>query len=192
MIFEHRNLNSYLSYYQIKSISLHKNYPLKAICLVVLTTFFINISFSQTVPIKLPAYERIPTLPPFKLFLAPDSIAFLKQDLKKRKETIIMVFSPDCDHCIHATEDLIAHMGLFKNVQIVMVSSLGFQPVRKFFQDFKMAEHTNIKVGWDDTYFLNTFYEVNSFPTFFLYNKKGKFKQAFDANTKWETISASL
>lgn len=165
---------------------------MKAIYLVVVSTFFINVSLAQTVPINLPAYERIPSLPAFKLFLAPDSIAFLKQDLKKRKETIVMVFSPDCDHCRHATEDLIAHINLFKKVQIVMASSLGFQPVKKFYQDFKIADYANIKVGWDNIYFLSTFYEVNSFPAIFLYNKKGKFIKAFDANAKWETIAASL
>jgi thioredoxin-related protein len=177
---------------QIKGIVLHKNKTLRPIYFVVLSTFFINVSLAQTIPNISPAYERIPNLPPFKLYLAPDSISFLKEDLKKRKETIIMVFSPDCEHCLHATKDLIEHINLFKKVQIVMASSLGFQHVKKFFQDFKIADYANIKVGWDNTYFLGTFYEVKAYPAIFLYDKKGKFKQAFDANANWETIAASL
>lgn len=173
-------------------IALSKIKKLKAFYSLIIATFFINISLAQTVPVSEPAYKRIPQLPPFKLYTAPDSLVYTKEELKKKKATIIMVFSPDCDHCLHSTEDLIAHYNLFEKVQIVMASALPYDHVKKFYDNFKLGDYPNIKVGSDNTYFLGTFFEVHSFPAIYLYNKKGKFKMAFDGSVKWETIAASL
>jgi thioredoxin-related protein len=154
--------------------------------------FIGNILLAQTSIDSLPRYKRIPTVPPFKLLIAPDSVFFIKDELKKKRATIVMIFSPDCDHCIHSTEDLLAHYNLFKNTQIVMATSLGYEHIKKFYNSLKLVDYPNIKVGTDAAYFLGGFYEVRSFPAIFLYNKKGNFIQAFDGNTKWETIAAAL
>jgi thioredoxin-related protein len=136
--------------------------------------------FSQiTTEIIAPAYIRIPSVPPFNITIAPDSVSFTKESLKKKKATIIMVFSPDCDHCVHSTQDLITKYESFKSVQIILATAAPF-------------DYPNIKVGQDKSFFLGTFFEVRSFPAIFLYDKKGKFKQAFDSNAKWETIAKFL
>jgi thioredoxin-related protein len=165
---------------------------LKKITGLFIFILFYTISFAQPAKDSLPNYKLIPTVPPFKLIVAPDSIVFIKDQLKKRRATIVMVFSPDCDHCVHSTEDLLAHYNLFKKVQIVMATALAYEHVKKFYVDRKLIDYPNIKVGWDASYFLGAFYEVRSFPAIFLYDKKGNFKKAFDANAKWETIAASL
>ncbi len=161
----------------------------------ILFAIYISISIlcnAQLTGDSVPAYKRLPAIPPFKLIVTPDSTAFSRDDLKKKKATIIMVFSPDCDHCIHSTEDLIAHYDLFKKVQIIMVSALPYGYVKKFCNDFKLSNYPIIKVGEDKNYFLGSFYQVKSFPSIYLYSKKGKFKQYFDSNTKWETIAKFL
>ncbi len=165
---------------------------MKKLSLFFILAFASNLLFAQTVTPTLAAYLRIPTVPPFKITIAPDSTIFSKDELKKRKPTIIMIFSPDCDHCVHSTEDLIAHYPLFKKAQIVMVSALSYEHVKKFYNSLKISDYPNIKVGEDKNYFLGTFFEVRSFPAIFLYDKKGNFKHAFDANAKWETIAAAL
>jgi thioredoxin-related protein len=165
---------------------------LKKAFILIFFAFIGNTLFAQTITDSLPRYKRIPTVPPFKLVIAPDSIVFIKDELKKKRATIVMVFSPDCDHCVHSTEDLLAHYNLFKKAQIVMATSLAYVHVKKFYTDLKLADYPNVKVGWDAAYFLAGFYDVRTYPAIFLYDKKGNFKQAFDANTKWETIAASL
>jgi thioredoxin-related protein len=165
---------------------------LKTVLLLVTFIIFGNVLFAQSPTDSLPRYKRIPTAPPFKLIVAPDSVVFIKDQLKKKRATIVMVFSPDCDHCVHSTEDLLAHYNLFKKVQIVMATSLAYSHVKKFYVDLKLSNYPNVKVGWDASYFLGAYYEVRSFPAIFLYDKKGNFKQAFDANAKWETIAAAL
>ncbi len=165
---------------------------LKKLLVILTITLLSNALLAQTSADSLPRYKRIPTVPPFKLVLAPDSVVFIKDELKKKRATIIMVFSPDCDHCVQSTKDLLAHYNLFKKVQIVMATSLAYVYVKKFYADLKLSAYPNIKVGWDAAYFLAGFYDVRMYPAIFLYDKKGNFKQAFDGHTKWETIAAQL
>ena len=139
-----------------------------------------------------PAYKRIPTIPPFSLANASDSSIFTKENVRKKKAVIIMVFSPDCDHCIHATENLISNIKSFRNTEIILASSLSYESVRKFYKDLSLGAYPNIHVGYDSKRFLSSFYEVKSFPSIFLYNKKGDFKMDFSDRPNFKIIASSL
>ena len=147
---------------------MHKNLKMKTLFLLILSALFYGGLFAQVqTPIE-PAYKRIPTIPPFSLANALDSSIFTKENLRKKKPVIIMVFSPDCDHCIHATENLIENIKLFKNTDIILAGSLSFASVQKFYNDLKLVDYPNIHVGFESNRFLNSFYEVKSFPSIFL------------------------
>ena len=103
-----------------------------------------------------------------------------------------MVFSPDCDHCVHATEDLIANIKSFKNAEIILASSLSYGSVKKFYNDLHLAAYKNIHVGYDSKRFLSSFYEVRSFPSIFLYNKKGIFKMDYSDHPNFKGIADNL
>jgi len=141
---------------------------------------------------SLPIYKRFPDVPAFSIMKAPDSVKFTKDDLAKKKETLIMLFSPDCSHCQVATKDLLEHIDLFKDVQIVMVSSLDFKNIKKFYEDYKIADHPNISMGRDGAYYLGTFYKLHNYPSLFLYDKKGKFVEEFVGDVKMEKVAAAL
>ena len=140
----------------------------------------------------LAVYQRFPVIPLFSIMTTPDSIKFTKDDLKKRKNTVVIIFSPDCGHCQVATKDLLDHIDLFKKTQIIMVSSMDFSQIKKFYEDYKIADQPKITMGRDAAYFLGTFYKITSFPSIFVYNKKGKFVQTFSGDIKMETVAASL
>lgn len=165
---------------------------MKTLYLTLICVFFYEAAIAQNQPSKQPSYKRIPTVPPFTLALASDSSLFTKENLRKKKSIIIMVFSPDCDHCIHATEDLLSNIQLFKNTQIILTSSLSYESVQKFYKDFNLVAYTNIYVGYDSKRFLSSFYEVVSFPSIYLYDKKGKFKKAFFDHPDFKNIAVFL
>ena len=141
---------------------------------------------------SIPVYKRFTGLPVFSMMKIPDSIKFTRDNLSKKKATIIMLFSPDCDHCVQATNDLLQNITLFKNVQILMVSSLDFKFMQKFYQDHKIADYPNITMGRDGSFYLGTFYNLRSYPSLYLYNKKGKFVKEFESNFKMETVAGFL
>ena len=165
---------------------------MRSFCLVVLFVISCNALSAQVPADTIPPYKQSPHVPPFTLIVAPDSTVFTKDNLKKKQETIIMIFSPDCSHCIHSTEDMLTHAALLKNVQIVMASPLDYGHISQFYKDMKLADYPNIRPGFDNGFFLGTFFDVHSYPAIFLYDKKGKFKRAFDASATWDMVTAAL
>ena len=103
-----------------------------------------------------------------------------------------MIFSPDCDHCIQATEDLIENIKSFKNTEIVLASSLSYESIKIFYKNLKLSPYSNIHVGYDSKRFLSSFYEVHIFPSLYLYNKKGKFKMDYSDHPSFKLIATSL
>ena len=137
-------------------------------------------------------YKRFPIIPSFKLINVADSSIFTKDNLKKKKATIIMMFSPDCEHCQAETKELTAKIGLFKKAQIIMASPLDFNYLKEFYNEYKIADYPTITMGRDPIYFFGTFFKVRSFPSIFVYDKKGNLKNSFIGSTFVEDIAASL
>ncbi len=137
-------------------------------------------------------YMRFPDVPPFTIMTTPDSVAFTKADLKKKKPVLIIYFSPDCDHCKHFTKELLDNYSVLKNVQVVMVSSLNFDLIKRFYQEYKIADYPNIHLGRDGTDFFRTFFNVRAYPTIMLYGKKGNFIKRFDGTATAQKIADEL
>ncbi len=152
--------------------------------------FTFNVSTAQTDTSAL--YFKYPDVPPFTITKVPDSTKFTKADLIKNKAVLIMVFSPDCDHCKHEVNEIIANIDLFKNIQIVMASSLDFQLIKTFYETYKIADYPTITMCRDYSYFLGQFFKVKFFPAIFLYNKKGKLIQSFDGSVPVQKIADAL
>lgn len=137
-------------------------------------------------------YLRFPTIPPFSIIKIPDSTRFTKDDLSRKRPTLIMVFSPDCEHCQNMTKELVANIALFKKAQIVMTSPLDFWYIKKFYEEYGIANCPVITMGRDPSYMLGTFYKVRSFPKIYLYDKKGNFVMSFEGEVPIERIAEAL
>ena len=162
-----------------------KNFVLYCVLILLAKT-----SIAQTDTAAL--YYKYPNVPPFTITKVPDSTKFVKANLSPKRPVLIMVFSPDCDHCIHEIKELLAHMELFKNIQIILVAHLDFKDLKKFYEEFKIANYPNITLGRDYSYFFGTFFNIKFLPAIFLYNKKGKFTKAFDGSVPVSRIAAAL
>jgi len=135
----------------------------------------------------IPPYKQVPIIPPFTMLLA-DSTTFKKADLSTKKPVLIMYFSPDCGHCQTETEQLIAHSKQLQNLQIIMVTSRPFADMKNFVQHYQLQRFPNIKVGYESTYFLVTFYQLTSTPFSALYSKKGKLVTAWEKQIDFEAL----
>lgn len=163
---------------------------MKKLALIIFAFFFAQIVTAQADSTLL--YLRFPTVPPFSITKVSDSTRFTKDDLSRKKATIIMIFSPDCEHCQHETKELIANIKLFKKAQIIMASPLDHQILKKFYEEYKIADYPNIIMGRDPSYFFGSFYRVRSFPAIFVYDKKGKFISSFDGSAPVQKIADIL
>ncbi len=136
-----------------------------------------------------PVSERFPTIPPFTLQGIDSSTSITKASLSERKQTLIMYFSPDCDHCQHQTEDMLKNMDQLKDVQIIMATYQPFAEMTAFYEKYQIASYPQIKVGRDTKFFFVPFYKIRELPFMALYDKKGNLIKTFQSTTDMSKIT---
>lgn len=150
----------------------------KYLLLVVLLATCFN-ALSQKDSLLAP-YLKFPTIPPLRLLLADSSTLFTKSDLKNKKPVLVILFSPDCDHCKHETGEILKSIDKLKKIQIVMATTLPFYKMEQFYNEFGLENYDNIIVGQDIYFILPSFYNIKNFPYNAMYDKKGKLITTFE------------
>ncbi len=135
-------------------------------------------------------YFKVPAIPTFSITKVPDSSSFTNSKLKKNKPVVFFFFNPDCDHCHLETKNLVAKIDQLKNVQILMISILDFNAIKKFYNEYKLADYPNITMARETTYNLPGFFNIHSIPDVYVYDKKGKFISTFKKEFPVEKIAA--
>lgn len=158
--------------------------------LLFILAFAVKLASAQTLPPDSPAYKRFPTVPPFNI-LQVDSTTLTKDKLK-RQPTLIMYFSPDCDHCKHQWADMEKRMKELKKYQIVMVTYQPFEEMVTFYKAQRIAEYPNIRLGRDTKFFLPPFFKIKSLPFHALYDKNGNLITTFQGNVKIDNLLAAF
>ena len=129
-----------------------------------------------------PPYRQFPTVPPFKFLLTDSTTVYTKEDLPARKSVLLMLFSPECDHCRHQIDSILARVDEFKNVQIVLATVLPFDRLRNFYTEYQLQKYPNIVAGRDFQFFLPSFFETHSLPTMGLYDRKKQLIEVVDVS----------
>lgn len=140
------------------------------LCCFVLTGLTV---FSQ-VDTTTPPFRKYPTLPPLQVILADSTTKYTKADLPKNKPVLVMLFSPDCEHCQHEAEEIAAKAEELNGLHIVMITTYPLYRLKEFGERYGVANLPNVVLAKDPYYLLIPFYDVRNFPFMALYNKKGK------------------
>lgn len=138
-----------------------------------------------------PVYTQYP-LPQFSILLTDSLTWFTKKDLPQKRKTIIMVFSPDCEHCKHEIELIKKNIRQFSGTQIVMTTTQPFEKMKDFYNHYDLKKFKNITVGRDTRYFFPGFFKVQFLPFMAIYDKNFKLLKTFEGTTKWEELSKYL
>lgn len=133
-----------------------------------------------------PAFKKNPAVPQFTLLQVDSSE--LNSNTLKQQPTLIMYFSPTCDHCQHQWADMVQHKDKLKNIQIIMATYQPFDEMAEFYKKEKIASYPNIHMGRDTEFRLVPFYRMRSLPYQALYDKNGKLITTFEGNVKVEKM----
>ncbi len=139
--------------------------------LLILTTTTVSAGSSID---SIPAHLKNLRLPDFKLLLPDSSTNFYTENLKPNRYTILISFSPECDHCKQQTQEITEQISRFKNAQIVMSTTLPFGMMKDFHKAYKIASFKNITMGRDVLYFFPKYFRNHYLPLIAVYNKKGE------------------
>ena len=136
-----------------------------------------------TPPMEAP-FKRFPSVPPFQILLPDSSGIYAKANLPSKKAVLFMIFSPECSHCQHETEELVKYKDKLEDVQVVMVTlpTYRLELVREFITKYGLNELPNVVVGRDHTWFFPSFFDIGNLPYLAMYNKKGDLIHHFEGN----------
>jgi thiol-disulfide isomerase/thioredoxin len=141
-----------------------------------------NTKVKKAVEPELPQVDKkIATIPTFVLDNVVDSTAFTDANLDKTKKTIFIYYGPDCGHCIHFAKKMMDSISMFKNTQIVMMSSVDYQRIKTFYYDNKMNDVPFITMGRDPKYAFVSLFDIRQFPSAYLYDEKGRFVKSYSS-----------
>ena len=99
-----------------------------------------------------------------------------------------MIFSPECSHCQHETEELVAHKDDLKNVQIVMITFYPLWQMNEFVKNYKLDQLPNVIVGRDIYYTTPSFYSVHNLPFLAMYNASGNLIGVYEGTLPLEKL----
>lgn len=136
--------------------------------------------------------KKTDRIAPFSLKLS-DGKTYTPGQLKK-EATVLIYFSPECDHCRHFTKDMLDnYKKLFSNKQVIMITHLSVEEVKNFEKDFDLKNYKNITVGTEErTFVVRNYYNITNFPFVALYNKQGKEVKIFAKSPSFNDIAKIL
>ena len=152
---------------------------MKKILLSIVFAIASLIVFSQEKENSKPPYLQVPYLPPFNIVLT-DSSVFTKNDLPENKNTVIIYFNTDCDHCKHLIKHITDSINTVPNTFFVLACFNKMEELTAFEGKFSLKNFENIRAGRDEKYFLPSFYKVRFTPFTAIYNKKGNLIKAYE------------
>lgn len=163
---------------------------MKRLAFVLVCLFISSTLLAQTD--SLPPYKQHPTIPAFEILMLDSASTFNTYDIPKGKPTILMYFSPDCDHCEQMTEDMLKNMEDLSKVQIYMITPMSLSVLQKFYLKMGLRRYKNITVGKDHKFFFTPFYRAQFVPYIAIYDKHKKLLATWDGDAKIKDILTVL
>jgi thiol-disulfide isomerase/thioredoxin len=131
--------------------------------------FFSTAAFSQYD--TTPPYLKNKALPDFTL-LTLDSVTFTQTVLAANKNTIIMLFNPECGHCQDQLQLMLTLPKITDSCNLILTSTETLQKLKIFYDKFHLEKYPSINIGKDFKYFFGGFYQPKTIPVLAFYNKK--------------------
>lgn len=136
---------------------------------------------------NVPPYKQYGIITPAPLTLY-DGHTFSKNDLPRNRAVLVFVFSVECDHCAHMTEDILKNIEKFKDVTILMITPFKLERMKPWYDEHKIGNYKNIIMAAEPTRQIMSYYDLYNFPGAYIYDKKHKLVANYEGSVKLETI----
>ena len=129
----------------------------------------------------------IVTLPSFS-FYKLDNTPFTADSVANNKDRlIIMLFSPDCEHCQYTAKSYVQHKQELESSKILMVTLADSLSATKFYTDYQLNTLPNIVMLRDPQMTFPKTFGAGMIPTFLVY-KNGKLINRFIGETRVDNL----
>jgi len=141
-------------------------------------TFLKNSERKDVLTPKITGKEGM-SIPPFTILLADSSIIDTIVTYSPNKSTVLFYFSPYCPFCQAEIKEITSNMQKLKDIQFFLLTPFSFNEMKTFYKENELRKYDNIKTGIDMTYFLSSYFKINTVPFVAIYDKNDKLKAAF-------------
>jgi thioredoxin-related protein len=129
---------------------------------------------------------------PFKITLL-NGKSYSYNQLKKNTETVLIYFSPTCDHCKNFTSELLKHESALKDKQIIMVTYVPVEEIKPFDSLYHISAKPNFKIGTEGySFIVRKYYNVERFPYIVIYNKQMKLVKTLSPTDQPEILAKEI
>jgi hypothetical protein len=128
-------------------------------------------------------------MPPFSLEKANGS-TITNKVLQKGKPVLLMIFSPQCEHCEHTIDSLKNMTGSFAHTQLLLVTEARNKPELKGFLKKTGLDTSRVfrNVGLDKSNLIPYIYTFQLLPQFNIYNAQHKLVKSFAGNFPLDSL----
>lgn len=137
-------------------------------------------------------YLKYPSLPNFSILQEDSTSWFTARDIRRGVPVIIMLFSPECEHCRKQTSLMTKNMAELRNTEIIMSTFQPIYKMKEFIRTYKLYQYQNVHVGRDVKYFFGPFFRVRTAPFLALYDKNRNLIKVFEGDVKVDRILEAL
>lgn len=127
------------------------------------------------------------TIPEFTLQTLTGEI-FTKQDLPTNKPSLIIYFSPDCQHCHYEASVIRDSIQRLSDISILWVSQASKETLRNFAEEYDLTNYSNIFILQDQGNAFKRLMAITISPAILIYNEEQKLITLFKGETKIDTI----
>ncbi|HWB92045.1 MAG TPA: thioredoxin family protein [Puia sp.] len=131
--------------------------------------------------------SAIVSLPPFSFYKLDNTVFNRDSVANDKRRLIIMLFSPDCDHCQYMAKSYVLHKQQFDSVRILMVTIADSPSTAKFYTDYRLNTMPGITMLRDPKMTFPGTFGAGMIPTFLIY-KNGKLINKFIGETKVDNL----
>lgn len=110
-------------------------------------------------------------MPILTLLKSDSATIFTPDTLSNHEPTMLILFSPDCDHCQQLTQNILDSMNSLKKYNIIFATTDPIQRLKIFERHYRTDLYHNIYTGRDINFILPTTFKNASPPFIAVYDK---------------------
>src|SRR5690606_35594959 len=142
-------------------------------------------SHPQSAPVQAPTMvkDAAMQLPGFKFYKVKSGIEFTNADIPAGKNTVFILFDPNCGHCQHEAGLLAKNYEKLKDLNIYFVSMNEPALMASFLETFgkELVDKPNVEVLYDrNQEFIQKIHVPEQFPANYIYAADGSLKNHWE------------
>ena len=117
--------------------------------------------------------NQIATIPEFN-FLQLNGANYSNLSLPKEKTIVFIYLYSECEFCQHEAENISENLDIFKNVQLIFVSTEPIETSKQFAKQYNLNNKQNIILLYDNLDTFSSLFDAKSIPYVLIYDQNQK------------------